>query len=272
MTYIKAAKSITGLRETNQDCFAEFVFKNIQFMLVCDGNGGEDAEKVALSAAEYFIGALVYRLSHEEDIDEGTIQRIGIEAIKRTADSIYNLKRVCPKFSSCGTTLTLVCIYKSTVIAFWVGDSPAIIRKGDKVILLTDPLHTLSEHLIAQGTPQEDVVNQKGLSSILTRCIGHKDAKPDTKIMKLQPPFTVIVASDGIDDLPNDGLKAILSKNCLTKELPEKLINASLQHGSTDNITVAATKVLRTPKRIRREIWARKIVERNRGRLCRTAK
>jgi serine/threonine protein phosphatase PrpC len=257
MNYVKASKSITGLRETNQDCFAEFAFKDIECMLVCDGNGGEEAEKISLSAAEYLIGALIYRLSHEEHISEETIRSIGIEAINRTAESIHNLKRVCPIFSPCGTTMTLVCIYKSTVIAFWVGDSPAIIQKGNNMFLLTDPPHTLSEHLIAQGKTREEVSSQKGLSSILTRCIGHKDATPDVNVMTFQPPFTVIVASDGIDNLPGEELKAIMSQNRFTKELPDELIKASLEYGSTDNITVATTKVLRVPKRLRRRRMTR---------------
>ncbi len=251
MNYLKASKSITGLRESNQDCFAEFSVKDIECMLVCDGNGGENAEKVALCAAEYFIGAFVYGISHEDNIAEDSIRNIGVEAINRTSEAIMNLKRVCPKFSSCGTTLTMVCIYNSTVIAFWVGDSPAIVQTGDKMILLTNPPHTLSEHLISQGDSREEVEKQKGLSSILTRCIGHKDATPDVNVMNLKPPFTVIVASDGIDYLPGEELKSILSRNRLTKELPGELIDASYASGSTDNITVLATRVMRLPKRMR---------------------
>jgi len=56
-------------------------------------------------------------------------------------------------------------------------------------------------------------------------------------------PFTVIVASDGIDYISQNELKDIFTHTHLTECLPDKIIISALENGSSDNITVVATKV-----------------------------
>ncbi len=102
--------------------------------------------------------------------------------------------------------------------------------------------------LIAQGESRENIEKQDGLSSTLTRCIGFQNTKPSMNMLTCKSPFSVVIASDGIDYIPENKLEEIFDQTHLTECLPGKIIIASLEHGSSDNITVVATKVKAQPK------------------------
>jgi serine/threonine protein phosphatase PrpC len=256
MKYITATKSITGLRENNQDNCLSLSYRNVNTLLVCDGNGGTGGEKISQSAVKAIIGEIFYHLYREKRITLRLICKIGFAAIANAARQIELLKKDQPQLEPCGTTATLIFSMGSTVVALWVGDSPGLICKDGQLIRLTDPPHTLSELLIKQGSSRESIEKQVGLSSILTCCLGHSDSKPDYKVIKFRPQsqFIVLAASDGINTLPQDKLLEIITSTRLTKNLPAKIVGASLAYGSDDNITVAATKVSGNKRLIRRKL------------------
>lgn len=259
MRYLTAADSTTGLREVNQDRYAEFNINGVKTMILCDGNGGHGGEMVAEYAVKFLAGEVQFGLSRIKQITLKKLQYVGQKAIKKTAEDIKNLKFLCPNFSSCGTTLTLVFIHNFTVITLWVGDSPAILFKNDRLTKLADPPHTLAEMLIAKGESRENIEKQPGLSSTLIRCIGFKNAEPGMSVKTCKPPFTVIIASDGIDYIPENKLTDIFDEVRLTECLPGKIIISALENGSSDNITVVATKVkAETSRKIRNRRFKRK--------------
>lgn len=77
----------------------------------------------------------------------------------------------------------------------------------------------------------------------MTRCVGFKNAEPGMSVKTCKPPFTVAIASDGIDYIPENKLTDIFNEIHLTECLPGKIIISALENGSSDNITVVATKV-----------------------------
>ena len=249
MKYHTAADSTTGLRAVNQDRYAEFNINGVKTMILCDGNGGHGGETIAESAVKTAAGEVLYGLSRIKKITLKKLQHIGKEAIKKTAEDIKSLKLLCTNLSSCGTTLTLVFVHNFTVITLWVGDSPGILFKNGRLTKLVEPPHTLAEMLIAQGESRESIEKQPALSSTLTRCIGFKNTEPNMSVKTCKQPFTVIIASDGIDYIPESGLEDIFNDVHLTECLPGKIIISALENGSTDNITVVATKVKTHSKR-----------------------
>lgn len=264
MRYLTASNSTTGLRKTNQDRYVEFNINGIKVMAVCDGNGGQGGEIVADYAVKSLAGEVLYGLSRLEHVSLKKLRYIGEKAINRTAEDINNLKFFSPSLANCGTTLTLVFIHKSTVITLWVGDSPAMLYKNGKIIKLSSPPHTLAEMLIAQGESRENIEKQAGLSSTLTRCIGFKDTEPSINVTICKTPFLVIIASDGIDYIPKNKLMDIFSEVHLTECLPGKIIISALEHGSSDNITIVATKVKPQVKRRKRR---KRMMSRKKGGL-----
>ena len=117
MRYLTTADSTIGLREVNQDRYAEFNINGIKTMILCDGNG-KTGEIVAECTVKFLAGEVQYGLSRTKQITLKKLQHVGQAAIKKTAEDIKNLKFLCPNLSSCGTTLTLVFIHNSTVITF----------------------------------------------------------------------------------------------------------------------------------------------------------
>jgi serine/threonine protein phosphatase PrpC len=243
MRYLTSSNSTTGLRKTNQDRHAEFTVKDVKIMAVCDGNGGKGGEIIADYALKSLIGEALHGLSLLQKVSVKKLKSLGEKAIAVTAKDIVNLKMLFPDLANCGTTITLIFVWKNTVITLWVGDSPALLHNRNKLEKLAAPPHTLAEMLIAQGQSREDIERQSCLSSSLTRCIGFNDTRPSCKITSRKPPFSVVVASDGIDYIPPYEIKDIFSKTKALERLPGKIINSALGNGSSDNITVVATKV-----------------------------
>lgn len=83
-------------------------------------------------------------------------------------------------------------------------------------------------------------------------------------VITCKPPFSVVIASDGIDYIPENKLKDIFNEVHLTECLPGEIIISALEHGSSDNITVVATKVKAHSKRKNRR---KRIRRRKRGGL-----
>ncbi len=255
MKYLSASATTTGLRQVNQDRSSEFTINGVKIMLLCDGNGGKGGEVIADCAARFLSGEIVYGLSRMEKVTLRKLIQLGRNAIKHTTEDIDNLKFLCQNLNSCGTTLTLVLIYKATVITFWVGDSPCLLYCPSQLSSLACPSHTLAEMLISQGEDREKIEKQTSLASTLTRCIGFKDATPSVNVKVCKPPFSVAIASDGIDCIPKEKIGDIFAKTHLTECLPDKIIISALEHGSSDNITVVATKVKEYPRsKMRRKL------------------
>ena len=118
MRYLTASDSIIGLRKVNQDRYIDFNLKGVKTMAVCDGNGGHGGNVIADHAVKSLSGEVLYGLSRLKQVSLKKLQYIGEKAISRTAEDIDNLKFLCPQLRSCGTTLTLMFIHKSNVIAF----------------------------------------------------------------------------------------------------------------------------------------------------------
>ena len=261
MYWIAYSKSVRGKREINQDDFASFQSRGVKVLLVCDGNGGRGAEKFSKAIVKTVMGEISYTLPRMGKITIEELKILGLATVKKTAEQAEMLKSHCQDLSSAGTTITLVLIYNSTVLAFWVGDSPAMIYRNGEIIRLTEPLHNLKEMLISQGGDKESISMQDGLGSILMRCIGHSECEPDFKIMEMKPPFLVLVASDGISNLPEKRLSEIIRMNLFESTLPEKIIGESLEYGSDDNITVLSALVLemrKSLKKVKRLYWKRR--------------
>lgn len=258
MTY---SKSICGKREVNQDDFAALQSRGVKAIIVCDGNGCKDAEKLAQEIVKTSIGEISYALLKMGKVTSEKLKDLGLSTVRRSAEQALMLKNHFKHLSSAGTTITLILIHGCTVFAFWVGDSPAMIYQNGRILRLTDPLHNLKEMLISEGLDKESISMQHGLSSVLMRCIGHSECEPDFKIMEMKTPFLVLAASDGIANLPEKKLLGIVKWNLFDKNLPDKIVNASLEAGSDDNITVVSVLVLEMRKKlgkIKRLYWKRR--------------
>ncbi|GEM_PF-2943017 len=260
MYWLTYAKSVRGRREVNQDDFATFQSRGVKVMIVCDGNGGVFGEKFSEAILKSCLGEVSYALPRMGKINIEGLQTLSLAAVGKVSEHAGMLKRCNPELAACGTTITLVLIYNSAVVASWVGDSPAIVYQSGKITKLTNPLHNLKEMLINGGEDKESVSKQD-IGSVLMRCIGHRECEPDFRILEMKPPFLVLVASDGIADLPEKSMVEIIRRNLFEGSLPDKLIGASLEYGSDDNITVVSTLCMEMRnklKKIKRLYWKRR--------------
>ena len=259
------AETEKGLRNENQDNFAVISQDdcNIQSVIICDGNG-PSGKIMAEAAVRTGAGEILCAISKKRNkrISLSEIREIGLNAISKAGEHICLIKASDSKHLGSGSTITVVMISGNAVFCWWVGDSPALLFTEGKMIKLTDPPHTLAEELIAKGNSRESVMRQEELSSIITRCLGYEESRPDFRFRRLKSNYCILVSSDGTRCLPDDCIKEIVESGFFSRDIPVRVINAALAFGSDDNVTaVSIGGIIRRTglMNLRRSYWKRRI-------------
>lgn len=241
MNLITSAKTEQGLRDYQQDRYAHIRINDKSILVIADGNGGKGGEKLAEIAVRLciFYLFLAFSTDNKNSFDsQEKLRSLGLKAIKKATIEI-DLHKKSHNIEKAGTTITLVIITPELIGTFWIGDSPAYLFEQGRLEKLIKP-HTLAELLIDDGEPEEILQQQPSLNSILTRCAGHKECQPDSRIVKLTKECIILAGSDGaFNCLPDPTIAAILQDNFNNvKNIPEEIIKNALDNGSDDNCTV----------------------------------
>ena len=244
MFYITSSNSVKGVRETNQDSHSTVNVRGVKVLLVADGNGEGDARLFSEEVLKKCMGEISYALSRRKGkIEEAFLKEAGISAIRNVSEYATMLKMTRSSLARCGSTLTLVFIYNRTVLCLWVGDSPAVLIKNGGLTRLASPPHTLKELLLSEGGNQDELSAQE-ISSVLTRCIGHRDNEPGVRSVQIDPPYMLIAGSDGMGNLSDREIMEIVRRDPFDINLADKIISESLRKGSDDNVTVLTSLVM----------------------------
>jgi len=249
MKIITTAKSVKGIRKVQQDRFGHIRIGDNAIMVVADGNGGNGGGELAEIAVKETISSLCFEFSQEKyqaALTDEALKTLGLNAVNYAAQKVMLEKFEIDEWADAGTTITLVIVTPLSVGAFWIGDSPAYLYCLGELTKLTTPAHTLLEKLTAES-PNEELKQQHGLNSILTRCAGHTECKPDYVIVPLEWTATVIVGSDGVFNfIPQEELLNMLkSSSCWNIfNLPKNLLWKAFENATDDNMTVVASCVV----------------------------
>jgi len=250
-----------GLRDYQQDCFACCTINNLSLLIIADGNGGDGGFELAKTACKSLVSIISFDLAQgkQQTIEtEEQLNEIGLNAINKTARQVRVVKDQ-NEWQDAGTTITLVVVTEKYVGTFWIGDSPAYVYDSEYLIQLNHPLHTLAESLIQEGQPRKEIAKQPSLSSILIRCAGHDNCTPDSKIIKIRKPFSIIAGSDGsLDYCPKSKIIQILKKklnhSCDIDEVAFQIVSDALEAGSDDNCTLVAGHFYNSAKLVTRRL------------------
>jgi protein phosphatase len=142
---------------------------------------------------------------------------------------------------------------RSRWIVAHVGDSPiyAVTPAGTRQLTVD---HTVPGHLVANGTITAEAARTHPYRNQLLRALGHEPAvEPDVATLVLSAGDALVLASDGLSGVlePDDvhGLVAaalVAPRHVMATELAERLADAALARGATDNVTVAVLRHLAT--------------------------
>jgi len=238
MNYIWATGSHTGLvRDGNEDAvYPETAGTGPGPVIVgvADGMGGHVAGEVASSVA---LGAATAPPAGDPI---GVRDRVlaGNAAVLAAADADAHLRGM-------GTTMTLGEFGADGLLQIGhVGDSRAyLLREGRLTLLTTD--HTVVEELVELGQITRQAAETHPRRHLLTRSLGLGDVEVDEVTVDLQPHDRVMLCSDGLTEMVDEGaIRRLLVEHDQPEAAVWALIEAANGAGGVDNTTVAVVDVV----------------------------
>jgi len=233
-----AISDVGRVRKDNQDSG----YAGPWLLTVCDGVGGAARGDLASSTA---VGQL-RRLDvpPEEDHDEKHRLELVAGALHRASDKIGDLVDEEPALSGTSTTATVAWFDGMRLAMGHVGDSRAYLYRDNQISQLTSD-HTFVQSLIDEGRiSEEDARTHPHRNLILKALDGVHDVDPDLFTVELAESDRILLCSDGASgSLDGRRLADILSTGSPDFAAVE-LVRASLEAGSTDNVTCIVADVL----------------------------
>jgi len=233
-----SARTHVGLKRTaNQDRFLIDQEGESILCAVADGMGGpaggETASRIALERFAAVVRA--------EEFPDAAAAGHSLERGARTAhDEIRSVAESDPDLRGMGTTLVGLAVDGGELGSFVnVGDSRLYrMRRGELSRLSFD--HSVVADLVRQGeiTPEEAAVHPR--RNVLTMALGvdHR-LKPQRENFTVEPGDIYLLSSDGLHGMiPDRDIARILAADWTVEARCNSLVEAALDAGGSDNVTV----------------------------------
>ena len=228
-------------------------FANIhsRVLLVADGMGGHAAGGEASALAvetirSYLVHTMPWVLSQRPG--RGGRDQAAAAELKRALEKchaeVLAAGRGRPEREGMGTTVTLAFVVWPNLYLVHVGDSRCYLLRGEHLERITRD-HTYAQKLIEEGGLTPDQAEESFLSNVLTRVIGGDSlsVEVDAYQAQLQAGDTLLLSSDGLNKhVTEDEVYDILQRSGSAKEGCRALVDAALDGGGTDNVTVVLAR------------------------------
>ncbi|HEY5959016.1 MAG TPA: protein phosphatase 2C domain-containing protein [Polyangiaceae bacterium] len=211
-------------------------------LIVADGMGGhaggEHASALAISSVEAFILRSLGHIGTLGMRSAGDLLRASFEV----ADgNVVEAAQGNASLAGMGTTMTAAIMGGSEVHIAHAGDSRAYLSRKHSLKRLTRD-HTVAEALRERGVINGDSVGEQGaMHHIITNAVGGGTAgvNPDLTRVDLVAGDQLLLCTDGLTNMVTDDLiGSLLSGSHDSTEACSRLVEAALENGGADNITV----------------------------------
>jgi protein phosphatase len=235
LTTIWGAASHQGRRRSlNEDGY----LATGRVFFVADGMGGHEAGEVASAEALAAISGLA-------DIDkvEPALVEAFLEIAQQRVRAIETDSGNAP-----GTTLTGVLVDAREDVPYWlfvnVGDSRTYMLSNG-VLTQVSVDHSEVQELVDAGTITMDEARRHPRRNVITRALGAQDdVRADFRYIPVTLHDRVLVCSDGLTgELTDEQITTILLEQPDPERAAGHLVNAAIQAGGRDNITVVVVDV-----------------------------
>ena len=230
--HYSAISDVGRVRRENQDSG----YAGPWLLTVCDGVGGAVRGDLASSTAVRALRKL------DQQPDEDILGQVA-GAVHRADDRIAELVEEDPALNGTSTTAT-VALFDGSRFGFGhIGDSRAyLLRRGEMRQLTRD--HTFVQSLIDEGRITEEQSRTHPHRNLILKALdGIRHEEPDLFEFPAEEGDRVLLCSDGAcGTLTDDQMAAILGSGNPDFAAVE-LVRASLEAGSTDNVTCIVAEV-----------------------------
>jgi protein phosphatase len=246
---IAAGLSDVGLkREGNEDAYD--MDDAIGLYIVADGMGGhlagEVASKVAVDIVKRNVSRWISKDTPESELfdpPDMTLSKRGnyiASSIKLANRVIHEMSQEYTEYKGMGTTIVVLAIMPSTVIAANVGDSRIYLVRGNKMEILSKEHNMVAEQL-EMGLISEEEAKISPLRHVLTRNLGSSDTvEADVFEIEHINDDRFLLCTDGLTDLvPDDEILRIIKNGNDPESLCQQLVSEANKRGGHDNTTVS---------------------------------
>ncbi len=240
-----AVSDVGRHRKDNQDSG----YASGRLLVVADGVGGQAYGDVASSTAIQIVRRL--------DTDDGSGDGTGSEApgddaaltalagaVLKVHDRLAEMVEQDSELDGTSTTLTAALLEGRRLGMAHVGDSRAyLLRQGTLRQVTSD--HTFVQTLVDEGRITEEESRVHPHRNIILRAVdGVHETEPDLFYLDLEPGDRVMLCSDGCSGALTDAQITDLLGEGTVDSAALGLVQAALDHGSTDNVTVVTAEVV----------------------------
>jgi PPM family protein phosphatase len=221
------------VRDNNEDSFV--VDERLALFAVADGMGGHRGGEVASQTA---IEAIRAAVAGGRSID-AAVKAANVAVVEKAAQDPEAL-------AGMGTTMTaVVALPGASLLIAHVGDSRAYLLHDGTLTRRTDD-HSLVEELVREGRLTPEQAESHPQRAIVTRALGvDDDVEVDLFMIPVQPGDRVVLCSDGLTTMLRDrDVEQIARQVDDPQRCAEDLVNAAVEAGGEDNVTVVVLDVL----------------------------
>jgi protein phosphatase len=213
----------------------------IQILVVADGVGGAVGGKIASSVA---VRAVVEYLAEAvgcvQDLDVDREQTF-LDHLSRAVERGHErLKEMFQTQGGPATTLTMVTLIWPRAYVIHVGDSRGYFLRGTKLKQFTRD-QTMGDYLVDIGAVTEQHAEKAGLYNVLSSAVGG-DLVPSVGLVDLEEGDTLLLCTDGLTKHVSDERIVELLSSGTAESSAQTLIDAALEGGGSDNVTVVVAK------------------------------
>ena len=203
---------------------------------------GEKASEIAVQTIQDFFK------TNESD----NIPSLLTEAIQHANSNIWEEALNDPSLKGMGTTCVVVFVHNNgEVYIGHVGDSRCYLLSDHQELSVLTRDHSYVQFLIETGEIQpEEAFNHPSKNRILKALGIDEHITPEVTIEPHKFPVdcTLVLCTDGLNDmLTDDEIKHLLIANSGCEEQTKQLIEAALEKGGKDNITITIIKLIESP-------------------------
>jgi serine/threonine protein phosphatase PrpC len=224
-------------RDVNQDA----VLAHYPLFIVADGMGGHIGGEIASASAIERLRSV----AEKGEISPKTLEKALARAVQDIAGH--------PEATDDGTGTTVTGVYldattdEPTWVTLNIGDSRVyLFRDGGLAQVTTD--HSVVQELIAAGRLSPEEAENHPYGNVITRAVGPSDGvTPDYVRLDILDGDRFVVCSDGLTkELTDYGILHFLLQHEDPGEAVDAMMEAALENGGRDNITIIVVNARRT--------------------------
>ncbi len=228
------------VRPYNQD--NHYIDPEGRFFILADGMGGhaggEEASKIATEVVKDYFESHWDAPINSYDLME--------KAIYQANEQILEQQVLHPERGDMGTTLVVVMFRQGETWHAHVGDSRLYLwHQGQLQQLTLD--HTWIAQAVRAGEISAEDAKYHPWRHVLSQCLGRRDLLEGLDIQKiegLQPGDILLLCSDGLtEEVPDELINKSLQEAKDLQEAAQVLIQSAKDGGGSDNITVVLIQI-----------------------------